>query len=592
MIKKIKSTLFDLNLWIVIIIGVLACRTLIFQEGYFNMHDDLQMMRQLQMEKCFQDGQIPCRWVPDMGYGYGFPLFNFYPPLPYLIGQIFRILGFSFVNTVKYTFSASVILSGVFMYYLSREFLMNSLKIGNLKLHMPAIVSSAFYIWAPYHAVDVYVRGAMNESWALTWFPLIFYTSYKLVTAMKENSRFWFLALAFSYFALFTSHNLMVLIFTPVFFAWLLLILWIENAWGKIPKLFLSGLLSLGMAAFFTLPAIFENKYTQIKSQLEGYYDYNAHFVSLNQLLFSRYWGYGPSVWLEEDKMSFQIGHLHWVLSLVVFVYVFSRLVIKSREEGFIIAFKDKTIMAVLFLFAIGWSSAFMTHVRSINIWMAIDQLKYLQFPWRFLTIVIFSLSFVVGVVFVYIKGRLSLFLCFALIFAVVFSNWNYFLPEYGKMGKLTDEEKFSGVAWELQQTAGIYDYLPVHAKTAPKSPKKETFEFVFGSGAVSKEENGTYWSKGNILVTTDLAQIRINILDFPGWRVFVNGKETKKYIADDEEWGRMYIDLEKGDNFIYVQLFNTPIRTISNLISFGSWVLFFYLMIGKKLLSLRSFYL
>lgn len=588
MFKKIKSAFIKLDFFIVIVVGVLASRTLLFQEGYFNMHDDLQMMRQLQMEKCFLDGQIPCRWVPDMGYGYGFPLFNFYPPLPYLIGQVFRFLGFSFVDTVKYTFSASIILSGLFMYYLSREFLPGFAKINKFRLHVPALVASSFYVWAPYHAVDVYVRGAMNESWALTWFPLIFYTSYKLVLSREQNSRFWFLALAFSYFALFTSHNLMVLIFTPVFFIWLLLILWRENAWQKIPQLFLSGLLSLGMAAFFTIPAIAENKHTQIETQLIGYYDYRAHFVSINQLLFSRYWGYGPSVWLEEDKMSFQIGHLHWILSIIAFIYISLLLVQNSKKEGFMKAIKNKTVLTILFLFFTGWFSAFLTHLVSIGVWMAIEQLRYLQFPWRFLTLVIFSLSFVAGAVFVYIKGKLGLFVGFISIVSVIFLNWNYFLPEYGKMGSLTDEQKFSGAAWELQQTAGIYDYLPMQAKSAPKSPKRETFEFISGSGFVEREDNGTYWSKGTILVDTDFAEIRVNIFDFPGWKVFANGREIEKYVPDSEEWGRMYIKLDKGKNLVYLQFYNTTVRTVANFVSLGAWILFFYLLVGKKLLSLR----
>ena len=44
-----------LPLAFVVVLGILASRTLLFQSGYFNMHDDLQMMRQLQMEKCFED---------------------------------------------------------------------------------------------------------------------------------------------------------------------------------------------------------------------------------------------------------------------------------------------------------------------------------------------------------------------------------------------------------------------------------------------------------------------------------------------------------------------------------------------------------
>lgn len=577
-----------ISVLIVLMVGIVACRALLFESGYFNMHDDLQMMRQLQMEKCLSEGQVPCRWVPDMGYGYGFPLFNFYPPLPYLIGQIFRTVGFTFVDTVKYTFSASIILSGIFMFYLAREFLISEVRIKKYAIHVPAIIASVFYIWAPYHAVDVYVRGAMNEAWALTWFPLIFFSSYKLIISKKENINIWIATLAFSYFALFTSHNLMVLIFTPVFCVWVLIFLWREKAWNKIPTLLFSGILALSMAAFFTFPALVENKYTQIESQLVGYYEYSAHFVSINQLLFSRFWGYGPSVWLEEDRMSFQIGHIHWVLSLIAGIYVLVRTIIVAKKDGLSKALQDRVSLSVLFLFTVGWISAFMTHLKSIDIWLAVDRLKYLQFPWRFLTLVIFSLSFVVGSIFVYIKGKLSLALGTFLIIAVILFNWTYFLPEYGKLGKLTDEEKFTGAAWDLQQTAGIYDYLPLNAKRAPNSPKKDTFEFIRGSGKVTKVEDGTYWSKGNIFVSEDNSEIRINIFDFPGWKVFVDGKEISHYISDNEEWGRMYITLNSGEHFVYVQFHNTPVRTISNIVTLLAWAIFIYVLFGKKLFSLR----
>jgi len=224
-----------LPILIVLIFGLLAGRTL-FTPGYFNMHDDLQMMRQLEMEKCFLDGQIPCRWVPDMGYGYGFPLFNFYPPLPYLIGEIFRVVGFSFIDTAKFTFALSFVVSGITMYLLAKEFFG---KAGG-------VVSSIFYVWAPYHSVDVYVRGAMNEAWALAFFPLIFLFSYKLIKTGKG-----IIPLAFAYAGLLMSHNLMVMIFTPLFGLWCLIFILRENKWKIISRLLASGVLALGLAAFY-----------------------------------------------------------------------------------------------------------------------------------------------------------------------------------------------------------------------------------------------------------------------------------------------------------------------------------------------------
>ncbi len=226
--KLIKKENF-FPLLIVFIFALLAGRTFL-TSGYFNMHDDLQMMRQLEMEKCFLDLQIPCRWVPDMGYGFGFPLFNYYPPLPYLVGEVFRLISFSFVDTVKIIFLLSFIFSGITMYFLSKEFFG---KWGG-------VLSSIFYIWAPYHSVDIYVRGAMNEAWALIWFPLILWTVYKLLKSNKKDVVRWVISLALSWAGLFLSHNLMVLIFTPIFGLWILYFVIKERLWKKILPLIVS----------------------------------------------------------------------------------------------------------------------------------------------------------------------------------------------------------------------------------------------------------------------------------------------------------------------------------------------------------------
>src|SRR5258706_13935597 len=104
--KFLKKIISSSNFWplvVVILFGLFAAKGLI-GSGYFNIHDDLQMMRQLEMEKCFLSLQIPCRWGPDMGYGFGFPLFNFYPPLPYFFGEIFRLFGIAFTEVAKITF--------------------------------------------------------------------------------------------------------------------------------------------------------------------------------------------------------------------------------------------------------------------------------------------------------------------------------------------------------------------------------------------------------------------------------------------------------------------------------------------------------
>src|SRR3989338_4820418 len=96
---------------LIVCLGTLTFTDL-FHSGYFPMHDDMQAMRVHQMTKCFQDGQIPCRWVPDMGYGYGYPQFNYYPPLPYYFMTLIHLIGVPILTSVKIGFITTFVVSG------------------------------------------------------------------------------------------------------------------------------------------------------------------------------------------------------------------------------------------------------------------------------------------------------------------------------------------------------------------------------------------------------------------------------------------------------------------------------------------------
>jgi hypothetical protein len=139
-------------------------------------------------------------------------------------------------------------------------------------------------------------------------------------------------------------------------------------------------------------------------------------------------------------------------------------------------------------------------------------------------------------------------------------------------MGPLDEKEKFSGAAWELQQTAGIYDYLPVTAKTAPKSPRKELVENMKSSDVkITNVTEGTNWASFDYFASED-STLRINTMDFPRWQAKLDGNNIAKYIPDTEEWGRIYIDVPAGQHKVDLNLENTPVRTISNIISLLAW--------------------
>jgi hypothetical protein len=443
------------------------------------------------------------------------------------------------------------------------------------------MIAAIFYIWAPYHAVDVYVRGAMNEAWGLIWFPLILWTSYRILKSKaKEKVFWWVIGLAVAWFGLFTSHNLMVIVFAPFFALWCAMWLLFFKNWKRIIPLAISGIWSFGLAAFFTLPVLFEKGIVQTDSLVVGYYNYTAHFVSVGQLLFSRFWGYGPSVWMEaDDGMSFQIGWFHWILPLIAGLVLGLRYLRHKKIHP--------VMMSTAFMFILGWFTAFLTHPRSILIWQQFEPYQFVQFPWRFLTMVILGFSFVVGYL-VWVLPRYARYVVGTLfvIVALIYS-WGYFTPENGKLGPITDEQKFTGVAWDMQQTAGIYDYLPNTAKTAPKGPKTQIAEFMEGSGQVMNVQEGTDWAKFDVNVEED-AVLRIGLLDFPEWQVLLNGSEIEEYVAENEEWGRMYIDVPAGTHQVEIQLLDTPIRTLGNVITVISFIALGFALVFKDKLRVK----
>ena len=563
----LKKILGNWTIILVLVSAILAGRHLL-TPGYFIMHDDLQMMRQLEMEKCFKDGQIPCRWIPDMGYGFGYPLFNYYPPLPYWIGMLVRVIGFSFVDTVKIVFLISIIASGMSMYVLAKEFFG---KYGGT-------LSAIFYIWAPYHSVDVFVRGAMNEAWALAFFPLILWTSYKLLKE-KKKMVLWVIGLGLSWAGLLLSHNLMTMIFVPVFAVWCFLFWFKDKNWKKVWALLTSGILAAGLAAFFTLPAILEQSYVHVGTLISDYYVYVGHFATINQLLFSRFWGYGASIWGEQDGMPFQVGHVHWILSLFITAILLFGIIKKKKL--------DRSLLFIFFFILTGWLAAFMIHSRSTFIWIQIPVLKFVQFPWRFLALNILAFSFIAGSIFILLPKKLAKILSIVLVLTLVILNWGYFAPLHGRMGPLTDKDKFAGASWELQQAGGILDYLPSAARFNPREPQKGLTEVMTGKAEITDMGQGTNWGSFATTVKSDKATFRIGIFEFPDWVISVDGKEVDTYVPETEEWGRMYVDIPKGEHKVYIKLKNTPLRTAANSISLVTWLGLISFPIWRKKLSI-----
>lgn len=527
--------------------------------GYFPMHDDLQILRLDGLHQCFVDLQIPCRWIPDAGFGLGYPMFNYYPPLPYYIAEGFHLLGFDLFWSIKIISILAFVLPGFFMFALAKEFV----------APFYAIVAAVFYIYAPYHSVDIYVRGALNEAWGLVWFPLTFLHAYRIITKPSKSAT---LGFSVSYASLLLSHNVMTLIFTPLLGLWSLSWIIVTKNFKAIKDLVLAGILSIGLAAFFFIPVVAEKSLAHVESMTVGYFNYLAHYADINQMFFSRFWSYGGSTWGPNDDMAFPIGHLHWGLTLVVCFFFTGNLILSILRKKFhkLLAL---SLIGLLLTFAT-FFYIFLIHSRSIWFWDNLPLLYYAQFPWRLLAIPTFIFSFLVTFLFVFLPKNRILRGVTAGVLIVAVIAWNLPFFRIQRQVFTTIQEKTSGHAWEIQTTGGIFDYLPKTASRPPGAPGQIYPEFIKGQGSILEFHKNTNTISFDARITSQEAVLQFPIFDYPNWVVKVDGKKIEH--THDADLGRIEISVNKGDHKVKARLHNTPIRTISNLITLFSLLYLF----------------
>ena len=543
-----KNFLLSHKEFIIGLILILSLFWPLFAAPYFTHHDDVQIIRLYEMDKCIKDRQIPCRWVPDLGGLYGYPIFNYYAPLPYYFGELIYLLTNSLLFSAKVMFAISFLGAYVFMYLLANK--LWGKKGGSL--------AAIFYSFAPYHALDFYVRGAMGEMWALMLFPAVLWAAAKIEEKLSITN-----LLLFGVFvaALITSHNLSAMIFLPVTLAWVVLLFFRRRS-----KLFLwfcmgSVILGIMLASFYLLPVVFEKNLVHLETTVGGYFSYTEHFKGFKKLFLERSWGYGASIREvpggERDGISYQIGWVHllgWFLSLTSAKVLWK----KNRWLSSIIIFCS----LVTFL------AVFMINPRSEFIWKAIDPLKYLQFPWRFLLLIIFFISFMSGSLFlVHFKHRNLLWAI--LVFAVVVLNFSYFRPE--KFIQTTERKLLSGADWDKQIKRSIFDYLPIYAKEPPAELAKKRYQILTGDNQVFDFEEGTNWIAFKTK-TNSYTIIRLSQYYFPNWKIYVDDKEVMVEYKNNT-LGLMTFILGKGDHVIKARLYDTQIRSIANSITLVGFV-------------------
>lgn len=536
----------------------------LFNPGYFSTQDFIYVARIQQMREALGDFQFPVRWAAD--FRYGEPLYNFYAPLPYYFAALIKIVAdslmipLSYLDLTKLLFMFGFLASVYSMYFLGKRL------FGTI----PGLVSATLYLYAPYHSVDLYVRGAISEAYALIIFPLIFLS---IMNYAERKGGVSFIILVLSTSALFYTHNIMTLLFSPFILLWMGY--WVlRKGYNLIIPFGLSFVLAVCIAGSYLLPAFFEKDLVQSSSLTSGYFNFRGHFVASNQWFYSP-WGYGASLWGDQDDMSFMLGATHWVTFFgtgsLLMIILFSKylkgltfLLDKNIYEG------KKKFWLILSSGVIGFSflfSLFMTHVRSAFIWEMFSVLAFTQFPWRFLGLSIFFVSLFGGIFIYLLKERFQIWAGAIIIIATIAVNVSYFRPDI----YYPDATDYGYVDDVFKREDRVpRDYLPL-TTIEIQHQRITNPEFKLGNGLISGFNYNSKEARFSVYSASESAIIEVPVTYFPGWTL----ESSKNAIMlPPNKYGFITVQLyESGTSDVLLKFKNTPIRTAGDALSGLSFI-------------------
>ncbi|MBQ6436384.1 hypothetical protein IJJ27_02355 [bacterium] len=374
------------------------------QAGLPVTHDgNNHLARFAQYYLAWRQGQLIPRLGPALENGYGYPVFNFNYPLCNLISLPLSLL------RIDYLWQFKIITVGWMIVGLVGTYLWVRALSEDKHRFLPVII----WVLNPYLYSAIWFRGSIGELAAAALVPVVLW-QIELLRRKNPHAHYGLpLALA----AFFLSHNVMVLLLSPliIIYAWWRLwepskkswqeqlkktwAVWSQkvteklhqkNWWQKITlvcrqkwlqmpqkRLWLGlGLAFLGLALslWFWLPAMAE-KHLTILDDAGANNEYSQHFVTEGQLLDIGVGG-GLSFPGMIDGLHFGLGILNWWLLLMMGLRV---MVNGYHEEK--LSSEHKVVLVTVGL--IGFC-LWMQTAASNWLWQLVPVLRLVQFPWRY----------------------------------------------------------------------------------------------------------------------------------------------------------------------------------------------------------------
>ncbi len=508
----------------------LVATATLFARGNSCGHDfDFHLLSWMEVARAWHTGLIYPHWVQDANYGAGEPRLIFYPPASWLLGAVLGVISSWHAAPTLFVLLA-LLAGGASMYLLAREW-------------VPAEAASfaaCLYIANPYAMFVAYERAAFGELLASAWMPLM------VLFALKDRGSIAPLGLSIA--ALWLTNSPAAVVGSYLL---AMLALGMSMIQGKLwPALRAAGgmALGLGLAAFYIVPAAFEQRWVQIERAITPGMRVEDSFLFThtandfhNQVLWTASW-----ILLGELAVAAIVAYVAW-----------------RKQVGGAARIVLTATLPVILLLQFPVSDA---------IWNHTPHMKFLQFPWRWL--VALSVVACVMAAMAWPKKRswgTAIVAGVVIIAMAVGGGLLFFQPcdeedavaaqvavfEQGGGSQGTDEYTPLGADnASIQQHLPLVRVLRAAQDDTADSTNGDNPEWHAGdAGSIAAKVDAKRWSGEHWVVdmtSPDAAYAVLRLMDSPSWRVTVDGKPAAgRPIRED---GLMAVPVAAGSHTIEVQ--------------------------------------
>jgi len=537
-------------------------------------HDGaLHYYRVAAMRQALQNGILFTRYLPDLAFGYGYPFFNYREPLSYYLLLGLHLTGLPLPVALNLVYILSIVGSALAAYLLARDL------FGPLA----GILAAVAYAYAPYQFLDALLRANMPESVALPLLPLALWAFRRLALTGRRR---WFLASVATLAALFLTHNISSLLFTPLLLAYLGLLWLVYRREGHWVAAASALALAIGLAAFFWGPALLEQDYVQLHmSRVTRNNDFHYNFVSLAEI-------FAPPAPVDTSLMNPPMRiHLGLVQAILAGVGLIVGLV----------RWRDRERRATLvFLALAAVVMVWMSTRASLWLWERLPLISFVQFPWRLIGRAALPIAILASATAISDCGlriadcasrttghatRITHYALrityYVLISLLILSALPSTYPPHGYCPSAPRPTIHDVFAYEHRSTLVGVDpegsYFPVWVQRRPSgSPLEEQYaagglvtrfdESALPAGA-SVVEAGYGPNRADLVVETPTPfRARYLAFYFPGWRVRIDGQAVTVAATDPD--GLITFEIAAGRHAVAVRFGSTPVRTASTILS------------------------